>query len=283
MSGFAGVPLEEMAAARAAHAGVIAPPGWKRVLPFLLALLVLAYLAFLWSKLGLTLDLFARGFGKLGTFIAEMVPPDPGPYTAEFLTATGETLGMAFLGTLMAAIIAYPLGFLGAGNVVRNPVIHFAMRRLFDIFRGIPAIIWALIFVGAFGLGPMAGVLALMMSDFAALSKLNAEAIENADHRPVEGVRSTGATFLQTLRFGLVPQVLPVQLGQALYFFESNVRSAAVLGIVGAGGIGYYLSDLARNNHWEMVSFILIIFLILVALIDVISRRLRERIIGKRA
>ncbi|MFT3808741.1 MAG: phosphonate ABC transporter, permease protein PhnE [Micropepsaceae bacterium] len=214
---------------------------------------------------------------------ARGVPPIPDAcYTGEFLSATGETLGMAFLGTLFGAIIAFPLAYLGASNVVPNKTVHFIIRRIFDIFRGIPSLIWALVFVAGFGLGPMAGVLALMMADFAPLAKMGAEAIENADRKPVEGVTSSGASKLQILRFALVPQILPIQLSQALYFFKSNVRSAAVLGIVGAGGIGYYLSDLSRNNHWDMVAFILILFLVLVYAIDFVSKRLRGLITGAR-
>lgn len=287
-----GVTPKQIAAARGAFASVIAPPFWKRALPWVASVIVLTYLAWLWIKFGLTPELLWKGISRLGLFIYEMLPPDPCVraeppleticYTGEFLSATGETLGMAFLGTLFAALIAFPLAFLGASNVVRNRITHFVIRRFFDVFRGIPSLIWALIFVASIGLGPMAGVLALMMSDFAALAKLGAEAIENADRKPVEGLTATGATRLQVLRFGLVPQVLPVQLSQALYFFESNVRSAAVLGIVGAGGIGYYLSDLARNSEWPMVAFILIVFLVLVAAIDVMSKRLRALIIGER-
>jgi len=276
------VTSEEIQAARDAYGDVIAPSLLRRSTPWLLTALVFGYLVWLWIKFGLTLELFARGASKLGEFVVEMLPPDPGPYAGEFLSATGETLGMAFLGTLFAAIIAYPLAYLGASNVVRNGPTHFVIRRILDIFRGIPALIWALVFVAGFGLGPMAGVLALMMSDFAPLAKLGAEAIENADRKPVEGVTSTGASKLQILRFGMVPQILPVQLSQALYFFESNVRSAAVLGIVGAGGIGYYLSDLSRNNHWDMVAFILILFMVLVYAIDFVSKRLRGLITGER-
>jgi phosphonate transport system permease protein len=288
----AGVTAERLAAARDTYGAVVAPPLWKRALPWLGGALILAYLTYLWVKFGLTPELLWKGTSRLGLFLYEMLPPDPcvraeppletACYTGEFLGATGETLGMAFLGTLFAAIIAFPLAFLGASNVVRNRATHFVIRRFFDMFRGIPSLIWALIFVASIGLGPMAGVLALMMSDFAALAKLGAEAIENADRRPVEGVTATGATKLQILRFALVPQILPVQLSQALYFFESNVRSAAVLGIVGAGGIGYYLSDLARNSEWPMVAFILLVFLVLVAVIDFISKRLRALIIGER-
>lgn len=276
------VTPEEIAAARNAYGDVIEPRFFKRAAPWALSALILGYLVWLWIKFGLTLELFGKGAAKLGEFVVKMLPPDPGPYAGEFLSATGETLGMAFLGTLFASIIAYPLAFLGASNVVRNAPTHFIVRRIFDIFRGIPSLIWALLFVAGFGLGPMAGVLALMMADFAPLAKMGAEAIENADRKPVEGVTSTGASRLQVLRFALVPQILPVQLSQSLYFFESNVRSAAVLGIVGAGGIGYYLSDLSRNNHWDMVAFILIVFLVLVYAIDFVSKRLRGLITGER-
>lgn len=276
------VTPEEIAAARNAYGDVIEPSFFKRAAPWALSALILGYLVWLWIKFGLTLELFGKGAAKLGEFVVKMLPPDPGPYAGEFLSATGETLGMAFLGTLFASIIAYPLAFLGASNVVRNAPTHFIVRRVFDIFRGIPSLIWALLFVAGFGLGPMAGVLALMMADFAPLAKMGAEAIENADRKPVEGVTSTGASRLQVLRFALVPQILPVQLSQSLYFFESNVRSAAVLGIVGAGGIGYYLSDLSRNNHWDMVAFILIVFLVLVYAIDFVSKRLRGLITGER-
>jgi phosphonate transport system permease protein len=272
----------ELAAVRATYAGIVTPSPLKRILPWALSFLLVAYLAWLWIKFGLTPELLAKGAAKLGSFLVHMLPPDPGPYTGEFLQSTGETLGMAFLGTLFGAIIAFPLAYLGASNVVSNPVIHFVVRRIFDIFRGIPSLIWALVFVASIGLGPMAGVLALMMADFAPLAKLGAEAIENADRKPVEGVTAVGGSRFQILRFAFLPQILPIQLSQALYFFESNVRSAAVLGIVGAGGIGYYLSDLARNNHWDMVAFILIVFLILVAVIDMISKRLRGLITGER-
>lgn len=277
-----GISTQDMDSASSLYPDIVRPPLLRRSLPWALSGLAIAYLVWLWIKLGLSPDMLLKGFSKLGEFFWQMIPPDPGPYLSEFLSATGETLGMAFLGTLFASIIAFPLAFVGASNVVANPAIHFLTRRVFDVFRGIPSIIWALLFVAALGLGPMAGVLALMMSDFAALAKMGAEAIENADRKPVEGATSTGATKLQVLRFGLLPQILPIQLGQALYFFESNVRSAAILGIVGAGGIGYYLSDLSRNDQWGMVAFILILFLVLVALIDAISKRLRGLIIGGR-
>ncbi len=278
----AGLSPEEIEKARADHAAIISPPLARRIAPWAVALVAIGYLASLWIKFGLTFELLSKGASRLGGFVVDMLPPDPGPYAWEFLGATGETLAMAFLGTLMGAVIAFPLAYLGASNVVRNPLAHFVVRRALDVFRGVPSLIWALLFVAGFGLGPMAGVLALMMADFAPLAKIGAEAIENADRKPVEGVRAAGASPLQVVRYALMPQMLPVQISQALYFFESNVRSAAVLGIVGAGGIGYYLSDLARNNHWDMVAFILIVFLGLVMLIDAASKRLRTWITGDR-
>ncbi len=179
MSGraFAGLTADQIAAARRDYAGIVTPGFFRRVLPWAFSTLVLAYLGWLWVKFGLSPEALWKGASRLGAFVVAMLPPDPGPYAWDFLKSTGETLGMAFLGTLFATIIAFPLAYAGASNVVGNPVLHFVVRRVFDMFRGIPALIWALVFVASFGLGPMAGVLALMMSDFAALAKMGAEAI----------------------------------------------------------------------------------------------------------
>jgi phosphonate transport system permease protein len=228
---------------------------------------------------------FLAGIAKLGTILSAMWPPElsGNDSPAAIAAALGQTVGMAFLGTLIAALIAVPLGALGARAIVRNPVLHFLLRRSFDFFRGMPALIWALVFARAVGLGPMTGVLAFIAADFAALSKLNAEAIEAAEGGALEAVRATGASSLAALRFGLLPQVLPVTLSQALYFFESNVRSATILGIVGAGGIGGILDEAIRYNLWREVAQILIVLFITVALIDQASRLIRERLIGKTA
>lgn len=243
-----------------------------------------AVLYLLWaiSDLGLTWARLGLGFTKLGDLLHLMIPPSHGGYYMDFLTGLGETLGMAFIGTLIAALLAVPLGFMGAKTVVTNPILHFALRRVFDAFRATPSLIWALIFIRAVGLGPMAGVLALIMSDFAALSKLYAEAIENADKRQVEGVRASGAGGLLALRFGIFPQVSPVMLSQALYFFESNVRSAAIFGVVGAGGIGYHLNERIRLGIWNQAAFIVLMFLVAVFVIDVVNVRIRRRLIGAR-
>ena len=220
-----------------------------------------------------------QGLGKLGWLLPLMVPPTPGGWLAEFSYAMLETLAMAFLGTLLASLAAIPLGFLGASNVVPQLVWHFGLRRCFDALRGVDALIWALMFVNVVGLGPFAGVMAIAMSDIGTLAKLCAEAIENVDRRQLEGVRATGANRLQLIWFAMLPQVFPVMLGHVLYYLESNTRSATILGVVGAGGIGLHLADRIRVNNWDEVSFILIMILVVVTGIDLVSKALRLRFI----
>ena len=202
-----------------------------------------------------------------------------GGWLWEFSYAMLQTLAMAFLGRLLASLAAVPLGFLGARNVVPQQVFHFGLRRLFDGLRGVDALIWALMFVNVVGLGPFAGVMAIAVSDTSTLAKLFAEAVENIDRRQVDGVRATGATRLQIIRFGVWPQIVPVMLSHVLYYFESNTRSATILGVVGAGGIGLQLADRIRVNNWDEVGFILIMILLTVTLIDLLSRAIRLRLI----
>lgn len=220
-----------------------------------------------------------NGLSKLGLLVRLMLPPWPGESFFEFCIGIAETIGMAFLGTLIAAVLAVPLGFLGAKNVVPNSVIHFGLRRLFDAFRSIDGLVLALIFVSAVGLGPFAGVLAIAVGDLMVFSKLFAEAIENVDNKPIEGVRAAGGAGTHVMRLGVFPQVFPVMLSHVLYFFESNVRSATGLGIVGAGGIGLQLSDRIRINNWQEAAFIILMILVTVAVIDNLSRRIRLKLI----
>jgi phosphonate transport system permease protein len=200
----------------------------------------------------------------------------------EILKSMLETVTMAFLGTLLSSVVALPLGFLGARNVIPSGVFRFFTRRLFDMFRGLDQLIWALVFVRAMGLGPIAGILAIFVSDTGVLAKLYAEAIENAEMGQVEGIRSTGAGQLMTLRLGVLPQVLPVMMSQALYQLESNSREATILGLVGAGGIGLRLSERIQINAWDQVAYIIVLILITVAAIDFTSRRIRTRLIRGR-
>ncbi len=238
----------------------------------------LAYLGF--SPLRLI-----AGVDRFGYILAWMMPPNPESWVNAgfYLHALLETLAIAFIGTMGAAVLAFPLSFLAARNVVANRVLQFMTRRVFDTIRGVDSLIWALIWINVVGLGPFAGALAIVTSDFAALGKLFSEAIETADRRPVEGVISCGGGRLAAIRFGLMPQLLPVVLSQLLYFFESNTRSATVLGIVGAGGIGLPLSEMIRTDEWHQVSFIVVLLLITVAVITWLSGRIRFAIIGARA
>jgi phosphonate transport system permease protein len=219
------------------------------------------------------------GLGKLGWLLEFMFPPAANGWFWDFCEGILETLGMAFFGTLFAALFALPFGFLGARNVVTNFLIHFSLRRSFDCLRGVDTLIWALVFVNVVGLGPFAGILAIIVSDMGTFAKLFAEAIENIDRKQVDGVRASGASEIEVVRFGILPQVIPVMLSQTLYYFESNTRSATILGIVGAGGIGLQLSDRIRVNNWDEACLIIIMILVTVSVIDHLSKMIRLRMI----
>jgi len=250
----------------------------KRWTPWLLFLLGVMILARMALDVGFTSTRLFTGGGRLFQFLATMVPPSTGGQFLPILKALGETMAMAFLGTLLGALGALPLGILGAKTVVRQPVIHFAIRRVLDLFRGVPSLVWALILVSAFGLGPFAGVCALALADVPSLAKLFAEAIENTDSKPVAGVRSAGIAPLGVIRFGVLPQVAPVMASQCLYYLESNFRHAAVLGIVGAGGIGFQLQERIRVFAFDVVAFIIILYILAVAILDAGSRELRKKL-----
>lgn len=237
------------------------------------------------TTLEVSLWKIVAGLGNLGSFVVLMLPPDPGSLARAiiFVKALFETIAIAFLGTILAAVLAFPLGFIAAKNVVANRVVHFLARRSLDTVRGVDALIWALIWVNVVGLGPFAGMLAIMTSDIGAFGKLYSEAIEAADRKAGEGVTSVGGGKLHQIRFGLIPQVLPVIASQVLYYIESNTRSSTIIGIVGAGGIGLYLAETIRTLEWQQVSFLILLILAAVTAIDFLSGRLRFAIIGKRA
>lgn len=234
-------------------------------------------------RLDFSLDRILSGIGKLGTLVLLMLPPNPGSWAKffTFIHALAETVAIAFLGTLLAALVAFPIGLVAARNTTVNRLVQFASRRLLDGIRGIDTLIWALLWINVVGLGPFAGVLAIMTSDIGTFGKLFSEAIEAADRKPVEGIASTGGTRLHQIRFGILPQVFPVIAGQVLYFFESNTRSGTIIGIVGAGGIGLHLAEQIRTLEWQAVSFLVLLILVMVAVIDALSTRLRRAIIGR--
>ncbi|MEL6582952.1 MAG: phosphonate ABC transporter, permease protein PhnE [Pseudomonadota bacterium] len=194
-----------------------------------------------------------------------------------------QTLAMAFLGTLLGTLGSLLIGFMAAKNVMPFRIVRQIVRRFLDILRGIDQLVWGLVFVRAVGLGPLAGVLAIFISDLGTLSKLYSEAIENIDRKQVEGIRSTGAGPLAIIRYGYLPQVLPVFISQSLYFWESNTRSATILGIVGAGGIGMILIERFRAQLYDQVFFVVLNVLVLIFIIDWLSKHIRHWAIGEKA
>lgn len=192
-----------------------------------------------------------------------------------------QTIVMAFVGTVFASLLAFPLSFLAARNITPSRIGNQFFKRLFDFLRSVDMLIWALFFTRGFGPGPLAGISAIFFTDTGTLGKLYAEALENIDDRQREGIRSVGAAPVVVQRYGVVPQVLPVFLSQSLYFWESNTRSATIIGAVGAGGIGLKLWEAMRTNQdWENVFYMVLLILAVVFVFDNISSVLRRRLIG---
>lgn len=192
-----------------------------------------------------------------------------------------ETLLISYVGTLIGATFAFALNFFAAENTSPAPWLRFVVRRLLEFARTVPGIVFALVFVIAFGLGPMAGVLAIAIHSTGALGKLFSEIVENADMKPVEGIRSTGASWLSCMRFAIVPQVTAGYASYALLRFEINVREASVMGFVGAGGIGQELVVAIRKFYYSDVSAILLTIVVTVFMIDITTGWLRGRLFGK--
>ncbi len=274
--------LADMAGLAARHPSIFRVNWPRRALTVaIVAVLAGLFISGFWA-LGFSFARIAGGLGKLVEFAGFMLPPSPGSY-ATFLTylmALAQPLAIALLCSLSAAIRALPSGVLEAKNVIPNVFLHFSLRRGLDVVRGVDVLIWALIWINVVGLGPFAGILAVATSNFGEFGKLFSEAIEAMDKKAVEGVASTGGGKLHQVRFGLLPQVFPVIVSQVLYYFESNTRSATIIGVVGAGGVGLHLYEQIRMLEWQHVSFLVLMILLTVAVIDFVSGRLRFAIIG---
>jgi phosphonate transport system permease protein len=238
---------------------------------------VAATALYVWSLLGINLDsnkVFGS-FGKGADFISRTMPPDVS-VAGTVLTAILETIQMAVLGTTVAAAMALPLSILAARNV--SPLVpRAAARFVLNFMRTIPSIIWGLFFVAIVGLGPFPGVLALACYATGYLGKFYYEAIESIDARPLVALRVAGASRAQRFRYGVFPQVFPVLAGHTLYMLEYNVRAASVLGVVGAGGVGFYLYTYINNFQYRKAATALAFMLGLVILLDLVSERMRAR------
>jgi phosphonate transport system permease protein len=199
----------------------------------------------------------------------------------DILAKLMQTLVMAFVGTLFATLVAFPFAFIAARNITPNRTANWLMKRSFDFLRSIDMLIWALFFTRGFGPGPIPGIAAIFFTDTGALGKVYAEALENVDDKQREGMKSVGASPAAVNRYGVVPQVLPVFVSQSLYFWESNTRSATIIGAVGAGGIGLKLLEaMGTNSDWDKVAYMVLLILLVVFLFDNISTVIRSRLIG---
>jgi phosphonate transport system permease protein len=284
----------------------------KTVITFLVILLVLGW-AFKGAKFDF--KELVEGRGPLMNTLGRMVPPDfhkmadkehysvpkdqslleillPVPMDKEkanekrkwwenqfpqtILGATIQTIQMALAGTFIALIFAFPLSFLAARNTSPHPMVYKGIRVVLNLLRTVPDLALGLIFVSAVGLGAFAGTLALAVHTTTVLAKLLSESVESIDEGVVEAIKATGAGYMQTLSFAVVPQMLPDLISFALYRFETNIRAAAVLGLIGAGGIGYLLNNAFRTFAYQEACAIVIILIVLVISVDTVSARLRK-------
>jgi len=221
---------------------------------------------------------FIKGIPFMIDFVIRMFPPDI-THLSLFLQKAVETLQMAIVGSSIGAIIALPLSFLAARNIMPNKYVYHLIRTIFDALRGINEIIWGLIFVSMVGLGPFPGVLALSAHVTGALGRYFSEAIETVDQEVIKAIVSTGANKIQVISRGILPQVKPLFINYILYYLENNFRAATVLGLVGAGGIGMELLTSMRLFKNQEVLTILIIMIVMVTTIDRFSAYIRKRVV----
>lgn len=239
--------------------------------------MAIAVLGFAAKVSDISLVELVEGTGNMVRQVQKYFPPEFKDWQA-YLEGIIETVGMGIWSSLLAAVVSAPLAILASENMCPIWVVQ-PVRRFLDALRSIHEMVFALIFVTAVGLGPFAGVLALFVHTTGTLGKLFSEAVEAIDPGPVEGVRATGASWVQEVLFGVIPQVLPLWTSYALYRFEANVRSASVLGIVGAGGIGTVLFQSIRSFKYGKVCAILILLIVAVGIIDMLSAKVRQRLI----
>jgi phosphonate transport system permease protein len=236
--------------------------------------ILLMVLAWSWQGADMRPMALIADSANMAVFSKEFFPPNFHEWRV-YLSEMIISIHIAIWGTVLAVICAVPLGLLCAENIAPAWV-YQPVRRLMDAFRAINEMVFAMLFIVAVGLGPFAGVMALWIHTMGVLGKLFAEAVEAIDPRPVEGVRATGANVLEEILYGVIPQVLPLWISYSLYRFESNVRSASVVGMVGAGGIGVVLHESIRGFDYAETAAILFIIIVSVTLIDIVSARIRR-------
>jgi len=244
------------------------------------ALVLLAVLILYWSGKGVDLSTsrFISGIPAILNYLSRMLPPD-WSYLTTIWMPTVETIEIAIWGTLLSVFLAVPLGFMAALNIAPHRIVFEFSRFALNALRGVSELVFALVFVSAVGLGPFPGVLALALHNAGMLGKFFAEAIEAVDPGPVEALKATGATWSQGIVYAIIPQIIPHYVTYTLYRFEVSIRSATVLGLVGAGGIGFHLISSIRLFDYQTTSIILITIVLLTAITDFVGTKIRARII----
>lgn len=249
----------------------------KKTKQSLSVILFVAILYFSGLAVGFSFSDLQQGLPKMNDLLVQMVPPD-WAYFTNITEPILETIRMAILGTTFGAILALPLALLAARNVLRAKWINVPARWLLNLIRTIPDLLLAAIFVAIFGIGPFSGVLALIGFSLGIIGKLIYESIEGIDEGPLEAMRAVGANQLKLIMYGVIPQVTAQFMSFTLYSFEVNVRAAAVLGLVGAGGIGLYYDQALGFFNYARVSTIILYTLIVVLIIDYVSTSIREKL-----
>ena len=248
---------------------------WKTIIFIVLIVLLLIVVS-----IDLEIDftsLFSNSFRYFADIFSRMLPPDFSNFN-ELVYSMIETIEIAILGTFIAIVLSIPLALLSAKNIAPNIVIFFIARTITVFFRAIPEFIIAMILVIAIGFGAMPGVLALGIHTMGFLAKFYAEDIEHINKGPVEALRSSGASKRQIIAFAVIPQIIPSFVANNLYILDRNIRMATMLGIVGAGGIGYELQSSFRMFEYEKVSAIIILIFVTIFLIDHLSAFIRSKI-----
>ena len=250
------------------------------------------------SIIDFNLSKIIDGFPRLGDYIVKILPNLDSKLIFEnsktegsiqywyfnfkkYATLLYETFNMAVLSTLMGFMFALLLSFLSAKNITPNIYSYHLVKRFLEFLRGVPEIIFAILFVWALGVGPLAGIIAITIHTTGALGKLFSEVHENADLKTCEAIRSHGGNWVSEMRYGIIPKVLPNIISYALLRFEINIRASTVIGFVGAGGIGQELYLVINFNYYEEVSAIILLIILTVITIDISSGRIRQKIIGE--
>lgn len=256
-------------------------PGKKyRKMTFQFGFLVVVLIILIWSGriTDISTTTFIKGVPSIFSYISRMIPPE-WEYSVVIWKPLVETVAIAIWGTLLSIFLAVPLGFVAAKNISPHRSVYESARIILNGLRGVSELVFALVFVSAVGLGPFPGVLALALHNAGMLGKFYAEAIEAVDVGPVEALTATGSTWSQTIVYSIIPQVIPHFITYSLYRFEVSIRAATVLGLVGAGGIGFHLISSIRLFDYQRTSMVLLAIVILVIITDYTGTRIRARVL----